>query len=95
MASYFTGTEPPLDLRPVCKFKFVRCGPGENNQSALSFSVEAWWPDEVREHLFPISEIEIFDVLQQFLKKFQIFQKFSGEYPIPGYRPFATLCLHG
>ena len=56
----FSGTEPPLDLRPVCKFKFVRCGPGEENQSSLSFSVEAWRPDEVREHLFPNSKIEIF-----------------------------------
>ena len=56
----FSGTEPPLDLRPVCKLKFVRCGPGEKKQSALSFLVEAWRPDEVREHLFPNSEIEIF-----------------------------------
>ena len=35
----FSGTEPPLDLRPVCKFKFVHCGPVEKNQSDLSFSV--------------------------------------------------------
>ena len=33
----FSRTEPPLDLRPVCKVKFVRCGPVEKNQSALSF----------------------------------------------------------
>ena len=25
----FSITEPPLDLRPVCKFEFVRCGPVE------------------------------------------------------------------
>ena len=56
----FSGTEPPLDLRPVCKFKFVRCSPGEKTQRALSFLVEAWRPIEVREHLFPNSEIEIF-----------------------------------
>ena len=35
----FSGTKPPLNLRPVCKFKFVRFGPVEKNQSALSFSV--------------------------------------------------------
>ena len=35
----FSGTEPPFGLRPVCKFKFVRCGPEEKKQSALSFSV--------------------------------------------------------
>ena len=56
----FSGAEPPLDLRSVCKFKYVRCGQGEKNQSALSFSVEAWRPEEIREHLFPNSEIETF-----------------------------------
>ena len=35
----FCRTEPPLDLRPVCKFKFVCCDPVEKNQSALPFSV--------------------------------------------------------
>ena len=35
----FSGTEPPSDLRPVCKFKFVCCGPVEKKQSALSFLV--------------------------------------------------------
>ena len=35
----FSGTEPPLDLRPVCKFKFVHCGPVEKNQSDLFFWV--------------------------------------------------------
>ena len=53
----FSGTEHPLDLRPVCKFEFVRCGPLEKKQSALSFSAELWWPDEVQEHLFPNSEL--------------------------------------
>ena len=48
----FSGTEPPLDLRPVCKLKFVHCGPGEKNQSSLSFSVWSWRPNKVREHLF-------------------------------------------
>ena len=43
----FSGTKPPLDPRPVCKLKLVCCGPGEKKQSALSFSVEAWRPDEV------------------------------------------------
>ena len=38
----FSGTEHPSDLRPVCKFEFVRCGPGETNQSDLSVSVSPW-----------------------------------------------------
>ena len=32
----------------------------KKTQRALSFSVEAWRPNEVQEHLFPNSEIEIF-----------------------------------
>ena len=27
----FPGTEPPLDLTPVCKLEFVRCGAVEKN----------------------------------------------------------------
>ena len=27
----FSGTKPPLDLRPVCKFEFVRFGPVKEN----------------------------------------------------------------
>ena len=67
--------EPKLDIRPVCKFKFVHCGPVEKNQSALSFSVEAWRPEKVRDHLFPNSEIEIFDNFQRFSTKFPNFHK--------------------
>ena len=73
--NYFSGTELPLDLRPVCKFKFVRWGPGEKNQSALSFLVEAYRPDEVREHLFPNSEIEIFFDFCRFSTNSPNFQK--------------------
>ena len=32
----FSGTKPPLDLRPVCKFKFVCCGPGDKKQMAVA-----------------------------------------------------------
>ena len=69
--------EPPLDLRPVCKFKFVHCGPVEEKQSTLSFLVEAWQPNEVWEHLFPNSEIEIFIDFCLFLTNFLNFQKKS------------------
>ena len=47
----------------------------KKKQSALSFSVEAWRPDEVREHLFPNSEIEIFIDFCRFSKNFPNFQK--------------------
>ena len=47
--------EPNLvDLRPVYKLKFVRCGPVENTQSSRR-------PDEVQKHLFPNRKIDIFD----------------------------------
>ena len=35
----FSTAEHPNDLRPVCKFKFVCCGPVDKKQSALSASV--------------------------------------------------------
>ena len=35
----FSTSEHPIDLRPVCKFKFVCYGPVEKNQSALSASI--------------------------------------------------------
>ena len=31
----FSRTEPPLDLRPDCKFKFVRCGPVEKTEHSI------------------------------------------------------------
>ena len=68
----FSRTEPLMDLRPVCKFKFVHCGPVEKKQIALSFLVKSWRLNEVQEHLFPTSEIEIF---KDFSKKFNNFQK--------------------
>ena len=73
----FSGTEPLVDLRPVCILKFVRCGPGEKTQRALSFLVEAWRPDEVREHLFPNSEIEIFIDFCRFSTNFPNLKKKS------------------
>ena len=36
----FSGTKPPLDLRPVCKFKSVRCGPVEHKPSFCSGSCD-------------------------------------------------------
>ena len=34
----FSGTKPPLDLRPVCKFEFVCCCPAEKKHRALYLS---------------------------------------------------------
>ena len=44
----FSTTEHPIDLRPVCKFKLVRCGPVEKTQSARSVSVYSWWSHKVQ-----------------------------------------------
>ena len=35
----FSAPEHPLDLTPVCKLKFIRCGPVEKNKSALFVSI--------------------------------------------------------
>ena len=56
----FTTTKDLGDPRPVCKLEFVRCGPVEKNQSALSASVQSWRTDKVREHLFPNSDFRRF-----------------------------------
>ena len=34
----FFGTELPLDLRPVCKFEFIRCGPVKKNRVLSLFN---------------------------------------------------------
>ena len=34
----FSGTEPPLDLRPVCNLEFVHCGLVEKKNRALYLS---------------------------------------------------------
>ena len=34
-----SGTEPPLDLRPVCKFKFVNFGPEEKTRALFCVSL--------------------------------------------------------
>ena len=39
----FSAPKHPLDLRPVCKLKFVRCGPVEKDQSTLSVLAYSWW----------------------------------------------------
>ena len=65
----FSGPEPPLDLKPVCKFMFVRCGPVEKNQRALSVLVWSWWSDKVREHIFKKN------YLRPFSTKWSIFQQ--------------------
>jgi len=37
--AFFSATKHRMNLGPVCKFKFCRCGPVEKKQSALSVSV--------------------------------------------------------
>ena len=72
----FSTNEHQADSRPVCKLKFVHHGPVEK-QSALSALIQSWQPDKVREHLFPNSEIEIYDNFYGFSSNFPNFQKKS------------------
>ena len=48
---------------PLNFFTFLKLPmwPSRKKQSSLSFLVSFWWPDEVQEHLFPTSDIEIFE----------------------------------
>ena len=57
MGGDFSGTEPPLDLRTVCKFKFVHCGPAEKKQSALFFRFNRGGPTKLENTFFHIAKL--------------------------------------
>ena len=48
----FSRIKHPVDLRPVCKLKFVSYGPVEKKLSALSVSFFSWQPDKIEEYIF-------------------------------------------
>ena len=75
----FSGTETPLDLRPVCKFKFVCSGPGEKKQSALSFSVEGGGPMKFENTFFQIAKLIFLSIFVDFRQISRIFKRFSGD----------------
>ena len=53
----FFRIKPLLDIRPVCKLKFVYYGQVEKNTEHSIF-LGLWRPDEVREQLFLNNQIE-------------------------------------
>ena len=75
--------EPNLrwTLEPVCKFKFVHCGPVDEKSSLsipiyLSIPVYSWPSNKIQDNYFPKSQNEI---LNNFRQKVWLFKKFSGE----------------
>ena len=70
----FSGTEPTLDLRPVCKFKFVRCGPGEKTRALYLSRLKRGGPMKFENTFFQIAKLTIFNGFRQnskFSKNFQ------------------------
>ena len=53
----FSGTEAPLDLRPVCKFKFVRCGPGEKTRALYLSRLKRGGPMKFENTFFQIGKL--------------------------------------
>ena len=51
----FSGTEPPLDLRPVFKLEFVRCGPVEKKtERSICLGLIVALQQSLRMHFFQI-----------------------------------------
>ena len=57
VAGDFSGTEPPLDLRPVCKFKFVRCRPGEKTRALYLSQLKRGGPMKFENTFFQIAKL--------------------------------------
>ena len=68
MATPYSGTEHPVDLRPVCKFKFVRCDPVEKNRALYLLWFNHCGLMKFGNTIFPMEEWRFF----RFLTKFPI-----------------------
>ena len=68
----FSGTEPPLDLRPVFKLKFVRCGPGEKNRALHLSWFYCGGPTKLKNTFFQIAKLRFLSIFE---KNFPNFQK--------------------
>ena len=75
----FSGTEPPLDLRPVCKLKFVRCGPGEKTRVLFHSQLKRGGPMKFENTFFQIAKLRFSSIFVDFRKISRIFKKFSGD----------------
>ena len=70
----FSITKPSLDLRPVCKFKFVGCGPVEKNRALYLSQFNRGGPTKLENTFFQISKLRFttisttFDKIQNFLR---------------------------
>ena len=71
----FSKTDPLLDLKPVCKFKFVHCGPVERKKPrALNMSwSNRGGPTKFENSIFRIANL-IFSI--NFLPRFPKVEKF-------------------
>ena len=76
----FSGTEHPLDLRPVCKLKFVCCSPGEKKTRAFYLSrLKRGGPMKFENTFFQIAKLRFSSIFVDFRQISRIFKKFSGD----------------
>ena len=66
----FSTTVHPVDLRPVCKFDFVRCGPVEKNRALYLSRFDHGSPTKFEDTFFKKIIFLHFRQNAQFLKKF-------------------------
>ena len=74
----FSGTEPPLDLRPVCKLNFVRCGPGEKNRALYLSRLKRGGLMKFENTFFQIEKLRFSSIFVDFRQISRIFKKISG-----------------
>ena len=70
----FSGTKPPLDLKPVCKLEFVRLGPIENPRVLYLYWFNLGGPTKIENTFFQIAKLRfltIFDKITEFSKNSQ------------------------
>ena len=66
----FSRTEPPFDLRPVCEFKFVNCGPVEKNRALYLSRFSRGGPTKsFRQKIFESQSLEFFAFTSKFYNK--------------------------
>ena len=74
----FSATVHPVDLRQVCKLKFVRCGPKEKNRVLYSSRLNRGGPTKFKNSFFQIANLRFSTFLPIFDKIFEFSKTLRG-----------------
>ena len=72
------GTELLLDLRPVCKFQFVRCGPVEKNTTLYLSRFNSGGLTKFKNTFFQIAKLKFLMNFADFRQNSRIFKNSQG-----------------